>query len=320
MSASYYGDNVGHETESVVYEIKNGRFVKNQTLAARGGYFTEHFTIDKEHYMVIANREDSVTGWKLNSIIYKWSRSQFEVFQVFPTNGASGLKFFTIDGEHYLAVAEFHDRSTHSIDSAVYKWKKGRFEKYQNIPTHGGVACDSIVIANKTHLVFSNQYHPQKKYNLESTVYKWSGGNFLKFQAVQSYGTFCTKFFRVNGHVFLAFASYCKGSSPTQVTKSPLFKWDGSKFTLFQEIPTSGAMELCPFEMNGEVFLAVANYRGDSSVVYKASGARFTHYQDLKTQGARGVHFFVDEGQKYLVFANYYKSKYNIDSFVYKFV
>lgn len=144
--ASYYGDNAGHEAESVVFEIKNGQFIKNQTLAARGGYYIEHFTIDKEHYMAIANREDSVTGWKLNSIIYKWSRHRFEVFQMFPTNGGSGFKFFTIDGDHYLAVAEFHDRSTYSVDSSLYKWKRGRFEKYQNFPTHGGVACDSIVI------------------------------------------------------------------------------------------------------------------------------------------------------------------------------
>ncbi|XP_027052515.1 thrombospondin-type laminin G domain and EAR repeat-containing protein-like [Pocillopora damicornis] len=312
--ASYYGDNAGHEAESLVFEIKNGQFIKNQTLAARGGYYIEHFMIDKEHYMAIANREDSVTGWKLNSIIYKWSRHRFEVFQMFPTNGGSGFKFFTIDGDHYLAVAEFHDRSTYSVDSSLYKWKRGRFEKYQNFPTHGGVACDSIVIANDTYLVFANQRSPQGNHDAESTVYKWSGGHFLKFQTMKARGSFSTKFFQVGDHVFLGFAS-------SRSTKSPLFKWDGSKFTLFQDIPTRFAMELCLFEVNGDVFLAVANYNEGKSFVYKASGAQFTHYQDLETQGARGVHAFVHEGEKYLVFANYWKNKkYNIDSFVYKFV
>lgn len=80
-------------------------------------------------------------------------------------------------------------------------------------------------------------------------------------------------------------------------------------------------MELCLFEVNGDVFLAVANYNEGKSFVYKASGAQFTHYQDLETQGARGAHAFVHEGEQYLVFANYWKNKkYNIDSFVYKFV
>lgn len=312
--ASYYGDIAGHEAESVVFEIKNGQFIKNQTLAARGGYYIEHFIIDREHYLAIANREDGVTGWKLNSIIYKWSRHRFEVFQMFPTNGGSGFKYFTIDGEHYLAVAEFHDRSTYSVDSSLYKWKRGRFEKYQNFPTHGGVACDSIVIANETYLVFANQVNPQKSFDAESSVYKWSGGNFLKFQTVKARGPFSSKFFQVGGHVFLGFAS-------SRSTKSPLFKWDGSKFTLFQEIPTRWAMELCLFEVNGDVFLAVANYQESKSSVFKAFGAQFTHYQDLETHGARGVHAFVHEGEKHLVFANYLKNrKRNIDSFVYKFV
>ena len=235
--------------------------------------------------MAIANREDSVTGWKLNSIIYKWSRHRFEVFQMFPTNGGSGFKFFTIDGDHYLAVAEFHDRSTYSVDSSLYKWKRGRFEKYQNFPTHGGVACDSIVIANDTYLVFANQRSPQGNHDAESTVYKWSGGHFLKFQTMIARGSFSTKFFQVGDHVFLGFAS-------SRSTKSPLFKWDGSKFTLFQDIPTRFAMELCLFEVNGDVFLAVANYNEGKSFVYKASGAQFTHYQDLETQGARGVHAY----------------------------
>lgn len=115
-------------------------------------------------------------------------------------------------------------------------------------------------------------------------------------------GSFSTKFFQVGDHVFLGFAS-------SRSTNSPLFKWDGSKFTLFQDIPTRFAMELCLFEVNGDVFLAVANYNEGKSFVYKASGAQFTHYQDLETQGARGEHAFVHEGEKYLVFANYWKNK-----------
>ena len=196
--------------------------------------------------------------------------------------------------------------------------------KYQNIPTDGARACDSTVIANETFLVYANYYHPQKKYNTESNVYKWSGGHFLKFQSVQTQGANGAKFFRVHGHVFLAFANYYTGSKHN--TNSPIYKWDGVKFTLFQEIPTEGAMEMQPFEMNGEMFFAVGNHLGDSSeysarsVVYKASGAQFTLYQDLQTFGAHGVHAIVHKGQGYLVFANHYKNNYNIDSFAYKFI
>ena len=128
--------------------------------------------------MAAINRTLSFTNGAQTSL--KSSR----LFQ--PCNGASGLKFFTIEGEHYLAVAENYDGSTSSIDSSVYKWQQGRFVKYQNIPTDGTEACDSIVIANETFLVYANHYHCQKKYEVDSSVYKWPGGHFVKFQSVKT--------------------------------------------------------------------------------------------------------------------------------------
>ena len=319
--ANYHGDNSGHKAKSVVYKMENKRFRLIQTLSTHGAYGIEHFTIDEVHYMAIANNYDA--SYKQNSVIYKWSTDKFEEFQVISTNGASGFKFFAIEGEHYLAVAEYCDDSAYSIDSFVYKWKQGRFVKYQNFPTDGAMACDSTVIANETFLVYANQYHSQKKYNTESNVYKWSGGHFLKFQSVQTQGACSAKFFRVNGHVFLAFANYCTGGKCN--INSPIYRWDGVKFALFQEIPTKGARDMHPFEINGEMFFAIANYHGDSgghsvrSVVYKTAGAQFLLYQDLQTFGAYGVHAFVHKGERYLVFANQHKSNYNINSFVYKF-
>ena len=319
---AYSNDISGNRAKSVVYKMANKRSVLIQTLSIYGAFGIEHFIIDGIHHMAIANYYDG--SYKQNSVIYKWSTDKFEEFQVISTNGASGVKFFTIEGDHYLAVAEYHDTNTHSIDSFVYKWKQGRFLKYQNIPTDGAMACDSIVIANETFLVFANNYHYQKKYNTESNVYKSSGGHFLIFQSVQTQGARSAKFFRVNGHVFLAFAYYTGGKRDIN---SPIYKWDGVKFTPFQEIPTKGAMEMHPFEMNGEMFVAVANHFGvggghsTRSVVYKASGAQFTLYQDLQTFGARGVHAIVHKGQRYLAFANYQNnSSHNMDSFVYKFI
>ena len=110
---------------------------------------------------------------------------------------------------------------------------------------------------------YANHYHPQKKHTIDSNVYKWSGGHFLKFQTMQTQGARSAKFFRVSGHVFLVFANYYIGSNYN--TKSSIYTWDGAKFILFQEIPTRGAMEFCPFKVNGKMFLAVVNYHGDSA-------------------------------------------------------
>ena len=319
--ANYYGDKSGYKAKSVVYKMEDERFVLNQSLSTHGAFGIEHFKIDDVHYMAIANQYDS--SYKQDSVIYKWGKGKFEEFQSISTNGGSGLKFFTIEGEHYLAVSEYYDDSTYSIDSSVYKWKQGKFVKYQNIPTDGAMACDSTVIANESFLVYAIHFHSEKHYNTEWSVYKWSGGYFLKIQSIHAQGAYSAKYFRINGHVFLAFANAYTGSKFN--TNSPIYKWDGVKFTLFQEIPTQGAIDIHPFEMNGEMFFAIANHRGDSakysvrSAVYKASGAQFTLYQDLQTYGARGVHAIVHKGQRYLAFANYRNNSYNIDSFVYKF-
>ena len=301
--ANHHGDNSGPQAKSVVYKMENKRFILIQTLSTHGAYAIEHFKIDGVHYMAIAN------FFVASTVIYKWSTDKFEKFQVISTISLSGFKFVTIEGDHYLA-------GTNSFDSSVYKWQQGRFVKYQDISSYGAEACDSIVIANETFLVYPNYYQSR---TTESSVYKWSGGHFVKFQSVKTPITSSAKFFRVNGHVFLAFAG--------MNTNSPIYKWDGVKFTLFQEVPTKGAIDIHPFEMNGEIFFAVANYVGYiggysvRSVVYKASGAQFSLYQDLQTFGARGVHATVHKGQGYLVFANHRKNNFNfnINSFVYKF-
>ena len=286
----FFGDNSGHKV--VVYKMESKRFIVIQTLSPHGARAIEHFKIDGVHYMAI------VKFYHERSVIYKWSTDKFEEFQVISIKFPSGLKFFTIDGDHYLAGS-----------TSVYKWHRGRFVKYQDIPSDGAEACDSIVIANETFLVYPNYY--------QFSVYKWSGDHFVKFQSVKTQRTYRAKFVRVNGHVFLAF--FRTG------TTSPIYKWDGVKFTLFQEVPIEDVIDIHPFEMNGEIFVAVANdgdYIGGNSVlsvVYKASGAQFTLYQDLQTFGARGVHAIVHKGQGYLVFANNQKKNFNTISFVYKF-
>ena len=209
--ANYRGDNSGPQAKSVVYKMENKRFILIQTLSTHGAHAIEYFKIDGVHYMAIANLFDD------SSVIYKWSTDKFEEFQVISTNFPTGLKYFTIEGDHYLAS------STSAIDTSVYKWQHGRFVKYQNIPTDGAEACDSIVIANGTFLVYPNHHQSQKKYNAESSVYKWSGGHFVKFQSVKTQSTYRAKFFRVNGRVFLAFARYYTGSKRN--TNSPIYKW-----------------------------------------------------------------------------------------------
>ena len=201
---------------------------------------------------------------------------------------------------------------------------KGRFVKFQDIRTEGAMACEAFVIANQTYVVFSNYHNAQKRFKVESVVYRWSGGHFVRHQSLPTSGAQGMHYFEVSGHSFLAVANQYTGSKYN--IDSHLYKWDGTKFVLFQSVPSRGATDWKSFVINGEVFLVLANTVGDSqgryvsSVVYKASGAQFVKYQELDTTGAYGVCSFVYRGETYVAVANHYSNQYNLNSNIYKWV
>ena len=209
----------------------------------------------------------------------------------------------------------------------IYKWSNGKFNKFQEIPTEGADGCTTFVINNDTFIAFANYRNSKQHYAVQSTVFKWSGGQFVKLQSLQTYGARGVNSVNINGHTFLAIANYYNGSKYN--IDSFIYKWDGNRFVLFQSIPTHGAIAWHPFVICGQTFLGVANYRGDSqnyntqSVVYQASGAQFTKYQKIPTDGAHDMTTFEYKGNTYLAVANYYnltRKKYNINSTLYKWV
>ena len=308
----------------MIYKMneQTGKFTLYHTLATRGAVDLEYFSIDNKHFLAVANHYDGTH--QLNSTVYQWNGQRFVVFQNIPTKGAHHFMFFTIDAEKYLAVANYYDGSTRSIKPVIYKWTSGKFNKFQEIPTEGALGCTAFVINNDTFIAFANHYNSQQKYSVQSTVFKWSGGHFVKLQSLQTYGAHGVESFNINGHTFLAFANQYSGSRYN--TDSFIYKWDGKKFVLFQSIPTHGAVDWHPFVINGQTYLGVSNLRGDGpkhntqSVVYQASGAQFIKYQEIPTHRARSMTSFQYKGHTYLVVANQYNQKYNINSVLYKWV
>ena len=236
--ANYHGDIRKHKTSSMIYKMdeSTGKFILYQTLQTRGAYGLEYFSIAGKHFLAMANYYHGT--YLLDSVIYQWNGKLFVAFQHISTKGGSHFAFFTINGENYLVVANHHDGRTRSTKSVIYKWSSGKFTKFQEIPTEGAMGCTAFVINNDTFIAFANHYNSQRKYSVQSTVFKWSGGHFLKLQSLQTYGARDVKSFNINGHTFLAFANSYSGSSSN--TNSFIYKWDGNTFVLFQSIPTRG--------------------------------------------------------------------------------
>ena len=323
--ANYYGDIRKYKTSSMIYKMDEStrRLTLYQTLQPSGAYDIEYFTISNEHFLAEANYYEG--SHLKDSIIYKWNGNLFVVVQKIPTKGASHFTFFTINGNKYVAVTNHEDGSTRSIKSVIYKWSGNQFSKFQEIATEGAMGSAVFIMNNNTFIAFANHYNSQKKYSVHSTVFKWSGGHFVKLQSLPTFGAWDVKSFQINGHTFLAFANYYSGSKYNTV--SFIFKWNGNKFDLFQSIPTRGARALYPFVISGQTFLGVANYYGDSqkyntkSVVYQASGSRLVIYQEIPTQGASDITSFEYKGDTYLAVSTYYNGqKYNTNSALYKWM
>ena len=322
---NFVGDIKGYKTSSMIYKMDNstGRLSLYQTLQTRGAHGLEYFSIANKHFLAVANHYYAT--YRLDSTVYQWNGKLFVDFQKLSTNGANHFTYFKIYGEKYLAVANYYDGSTTSTKSVIYKWSSGKFNRFQDIPTEGAVGCTAFVINGDTFIAFANYYNSQHKYSVQSTVFKWSGGHFVKLQSLQTYGAYDVKSFNVNGHTFLAFGNFYSGSKYN--TDSFIYKWNGKKFVRFQSIPTRGAIAWCPLVISGQTYLGVANHHGDSqkhntkSVVYQASGAQFIKYQEIPTHGAFGMTSFEYKGHTYLAVANYYnRQKYNINSALYKWV
>ena len=298
------------------------KFTFYQTLPTRGVFGLEYASISDKHFLAVAYHWDGT--YQLDSVVYQWNGQRFVVFQKLPTKGATHFKFFTLNRDKYLTVANHHDGRTHSTKSVIYKWNGLKFNKFQEIATEGAMGCTAFEINNVTYIAFANFFTSQQKYSVQSTVFKWSGGHFVKLQSLQTYGAFDVKSVNINGHTFLAFACYYSGSSYN--IDSFIYKWDGTRFVLFQSTPTRGAFAWCPFEISGHTYLGLANHYDSSqkynaqSAVYQAFGAKFVEYQEISTHGARDMTSFEYKGSTYLAVANYHNQKYNINSALYKWV
>ena len=186
--SNHHGDVNKYLTGSAIYKLNKltDKFALYQTLPTKGPSGFEFFSIADKHFLAVSN--NYYGKYKLDSVIYQWNGKRFVVFQKIRTNGARKFSFVDIEGENYLAVANSYDGSTHSINSVVYQWKNNQFHKFQEIGTEGAYGCLAFKIKSNAFIAFGNYYNSKQKYSVQSTVFKWSGGHFVKFQSLQTYG------------------------------------------------------------------------------------------------------------------------------------
>jgi uncharacterized protein YukE len=246
---------------STIYRWNGTSFVEFQSIPTNGAVAWEFFSIGSDHYLVVANHTNGSTT-SVNSRVYRWNGTSFVEFQSIPTVGANDWEFFTIGSDLFLAVAN-NGYPTYSVNSNVYRWNGTSFAEFQSIPTNGAFDWKFFTTGSDAYLAVANNRNGPR-FQIDSRIYKWSGASFVEFQSIPTVGATDWEFFTIGSESYLAVANRVDDSGNLS-TSSKVFRWNGSNFTEFQSIPTSGAWDWEFFTMDGDFYLVVANHLDGSS-------------------------------------------------------
>lgn len=254
----------------------------------------------------------AATSTKLNTSI------DLRTFQQFETSAARSVKYFTLNGTPYFAVAQFAedvpggndglDGGNSDTTSLIYQWDGKQFGLFQTLPSHGGRDFTFFQIGKDNYLALANLRSGNGPYNTDtfSTIYKWEGDKFKLIQNIETFAAQEWTPFQLNNKTYLAIANYAKkeNGKPNFDIDSSIYLWNGDKFNLFQSIPTHAAFTWHYFDMNNQHYLAVANGTGESSDIYVWNGDRFTLFQTLPSNAGRDILHFELKKEHYIALAN----------------
>lgn len=273
---------------------------------------------------------DNVYTDHLESDIYKWSGSNFELAQSIITYGAFDWESFTYDGEQYLIVAnsaagQETSALDHQIESVIYKWNGVAFEAAGSVLTDSALDWESFNVGGDFYLIASEYFADNgnitvgnSSYDLKSRVFEISKSGGISLTEVNSIDTLGARdadIFVVDNELYIAIANYSDNSNNYN-QNSVVLKWDN----VFQEfslvggafnttIATNGAYEVETFVESGQYYLAIANFMGTESKIYRwvdaATGFDVNNpINVITTAAATDFESFVINDQQYIAVAN----------------
>jgi len=203
---------------SVIYKWKDNQFEKFQEIGTEGtGQASTAFVINNETFIAFANYRNSQQGYAAHSTVFKLSGNSFVKLQSLQTYGAIDVKSFNINGDTFLAFANYYDGSNYNIDSFIYKWDGSNFVLFQSIPTHKASTWNPFVMCGQTFLGVANC-------NDKSVIYRYSGKQFTQYQEISTQGARGMTSFEYRGHTYLAIANL-KNNDGKHNINSTLYKW-----------------------------------------------------------------------------------------------
>ena len=175
LALANYHDGSSYRCDSKIFRWDGSQFLQIQVIETWGASDWEFFRIDGETYLALVNCRHDDTSYAINSIIFKWEdgQSQFVETQSIATKGAQDWEHFSVNGSHYLAVANSYDGTTFDVDSALYLWdeEESSFVEILTVPTHEAFDWESFSINGQTYLAVANRRNAST-HNIDSKIYR----------------------------------------------------------------------------------------------------------------------------------------------------
>ncbi|XP_076452166.1 thrombospondin-type laminin G domain and EAR repeat-containing protein-like [Babylonia areolata] len=306
---------------SAVFKWVGHRFEIYQRLETLSAQSWEFFEIRNQFFLAVANYGSSTT-LPTNSTIYKWRkrRKKFQTYQHLPTWTARDIEHFSIQGQHYLAVANHAEGDKNMIDSVIYKWDEESrdFQEHQRIMTVGAYDWTHFAVDGFHFLIVANAFNGRSTL-IDSALYFFQGGIFVQFQTMETNGATDWEFFTMGKEAFLVVANaYNYGSQnyrdiDNYSTNSTIYRLNTAKrvFEKYQVIPTYSAIDWEHVQIGTDHYLIVSNAQnggsGDrlKSVMYRWQGMdRFVPVHHMVTLPNADFDVFTDQDDVYLVYAS----------------
>jgi len=198
---------------------------------------------NESHHLAVAIYSDS-RFLNTNSLIFVTNNTVFDVSQSIVTDGAYDWESFTIEGQTFVAVANFGSMNQ-NIKSEILKWNASasQFQHFQYLATHAGALFVAFMMDSDHYIAIANAGGGS------SEIFKWTTSQeFESFQKVTTKGCRGLVHFVIDSINYLAFAD---GNITNIYTYS-----NGSQFVLHQNLQTP-AIDVDFFTLETEIFLMV---------------------------------------------------------------
>ncbi|HAU29308.1 MAG TPA: hypothetical protein DCW68_04255 [Rhodospirillaceae bacterium] len=310
---------------SKIYRFEPGnatpttRVIEVASVATNGVLDWESFEVSGQTYLAFANFYNNTT-YNLQSKVYRFTPGDatplVEIASV-ATQGAAAWEAFTIDGQTYLAVANYLAHTgTYNQTSRIYRFTPGDatpFVEVASVATNGANDWEAIEINGRTYLALATLYS-------SSRVFSFTPGDttpLIEVATVATNTAFKWTGFTKDNVTYLAVANMATGAS------SRIYRFDPDDATPMLEVASvaSSGLNWDVFTMGGNTYLTLATNATSTSKVYifdptnTDPALRLVENASFPTMTAMSADIFTHDGQTYVSFANYTSA----NSWVYRF-